>query len=943
MFKTLKGRTALAAALLAGIGIVLVTSLQSNLSERSVIASTVLQHEAYTARVAGEIDGRLRLARASLSEFAANVPGNQLRDSGTLHYYLTSRVGIQQAFESIAVYDIDGKMIASRPSIPTTSIAGEPWFAASLRKAVVGPPTRSRLSQDPVVELTYRVYDEAGQLRGVAVGTMPINHEQLFSAAARDTSRGHFVLVTRDATVVLHPDPKMVGQPIDALGPATAIIRGGLQATAHSVAGPDSHGVRSLYAFHPISSADWTLVGVVSNEEAYASLDRLSRQMLLAGGLLALLLIPAMWVLVARMLLPLDELRREMRRLKDGGDVTAPRLEGRGVTKELQLVAEEFAGMAAARHNAEVSLQQEKDRADVTLQSIGDAVLATDREGRVTAMNKAAERLTGWTLQEAMGRPFADVVVVCDEASAKPLPDMAAAAMRDGEIVSLPQAVLRARNGELLPIDNSAAPIRSASGVVDGAVVVLRNVAVERAATQELNWRANHDAMTGLMNRIAYENALERLVEAMQDGDEHSVIMIDLDKFKIVNDTCGHAAGDELLKQLARLFLSLTRKSDLVVRLGGDEFAVLMVQCPGDKALQLAEKLRRAVAEWRFEWEGQTFRVGASIGVVSVDRSFADATAVQKAADMACYMAKRTGRNRICVHSSDNHAVGEVRLQMQQVARIQDAIDAGRLRLYGQTIRAVDERHEKGLHFEVLLRMLDDTGKLVAPGDFLPAAERYGLMDQIDRWVIEHTIEMCARRFAPGRWDELDTASVNLSALSLRDAGIAGFIIDALQRHGMPARCLCMEITETAMLESLSMVRELLQELRASGVRIALDDFGVGMTSLSQLRELPVDVLKIDGSFVRGIHGDSLNSDIVDAIQRIARRLDMQTVAECVEETSELEHLRSLGVHHVQGYLLARPAPLGSVIGAVEQEPEPQPIEREPAPAARSTESMPMA
>jgi diguanylate cyclase (GGDEF)-like protein/PAS domain S-box-containing protein len=915
LLKTLKGRTALAAAVLAGIGIALVTSLQSSLSERSVVASTVQQHEAYTSRVASEIDSRLRVSRASLSEFAANIPGAQLKNADTLHYYLTSRAGIQQNFESIAVYDTEGRIIASRPSMPGANISEEAWFKASLKRAVVGPPMKSRLTKEPVVPLTYRVYDEHGKLRGVAVGTLVINHEQLFSATAQDTGRGHFVLVTREGRVVLHPDPKMVGLYLDGLGPATATIRAGLDGDGKPRVGPDSNNVRSLYAFQKISSADWTMVGVVSNEEAYASLERLSRQMLLAGALLALLLIPAMWMLVARMLLPLDELRREMRRLKEGGEVLEPQnLPGRA-TQELQQVAEEFAGMAVARRSAESALQQEKERAEVTLQSIGDAVVATDRGGRITAMNRAAETLTGWTFIDAAGSPFGDIVKARDENTGDALPNLAETAMRDGGVVSVQQAVLLTKSGTLLPIDNSAAPIHSASGVIDGAVVVLRNVAVERAAAQELRWRANHDAMTGLTNRAAYESALSRLFETMEEDDHHSIVMIDLDKFKIVNDTCGHAAGDELLRQLAKMLQSLTRKTDVVARLGGDEFAVLMYKCASDNAMLLAEKLRRGISEWRFNWEDQTFRVGASIGVVAVDKTFTDATAAQKAADMACYMAKRTGRNRICVHSNDNQAMEAVRTQMHQVSRIQEAIDADRLLLYAQPIGSLDPLHSHGLHFEVLLRMQDENGKLVPPGEFLPAAERYGLMDQLDRWVIEHTIVDCVKRFGPDRWDELDTASVNMSALSLRDMSIVDFIIDALRRHGMPPRCLCMEITETAVLESLSVTRELLQALRMSGVRVALDDFGVGMTSLSQLRELPVDVLKIDGSFIRNIHNDPLNAQIVDSIQKLSGLLDMQTVAECVEEQVELEHLKKLGVTYVQGWLLARPAPLAKVIG----------------------------
>jgi diguanylate cyclase (GGDEF)-like protein/PAS domain S-box-containing protein len=921
LLQTLKGRTALAAALLAGGGIAAVTSLQSNLSQRSVIASTQVQHENHTSRVAGDIDSRLRLARSSLSEFAANIPGSQIDDPGTLQYYLTSRVGIQQAFESIAVYGIDGRLIASRPSMPPLSVAPEPWFVASLRAAAtIGEPMLSRFSNEPVVPLTYRVHDEAGLLRGVAVGTLPISHEQLLSGAARDAGSGHFILLTREERVVLHPDLRRVGQGVDELGLEAAPIRAGLKAPTGAIPGPDHRGVRSLYAFRPVPAAGWTLVGVVSNEEAYASLDRLSRQMLLAGGLLALLLIPAMWALVARMLRPLDGLRREMRCLRDGGDLEPQRVMRAG-TEELRQVVDEFAAMAVARRGAEQALQQEKERAEVTLQSIADAVVATDRQGRIAAMNVAAERLTGWRAAEALGRSFAEVVHACDEATGDPLPDLCARAMEDNRTISVAHAVLRDKQGALVAIDNSASPIHSGTGAIDGAVVVFRNVAVARAAAHELSWRASHDVMTGLVNRTAYEQALATLFVTAQGGGEHSVIMLDLDQFKIVNDSCGHAAGDELLRQLAAVLVQQARKSDLVARLGGDEFAVLMYQCSSDNALRLAEKLRRAVADWRFCWEGQTFRVGASIGVVALDASFANATEVQKAADMACYMAKRTGRNRICVHTRDDRAVETVRLQMQQVSRVQEAIDGGRLRLYAQPIQSLDGAAGARLHFEVLVRLLDESGELVPPGAFLPAAERYGLMDQLDRWVVQHTVEACARRFAPNRWHELDTVAINLSAVTLRDASIGDFITGMLQQHGMPARCVCVEITETAAMEGLEALRRLLQRLRAEGMRVALDDFGVGMTSLSQLRDLPVDVLKIDGSFIKNIDSDALNSEMVDAIQRIATRLGMRTVAECVENTDELAHLRRLGVHWVQGYLLARPAPLAEVIGLADGAP----------------------
>ncbi|HET7866151.1 MAG TPA: EAL domain-containing protein, partial [Burkholderiaceae bacterium] len=814
------------------------------------------------------------------------------------------------------VYGIDGQLIASRPAVPNTSVAQEEWFTNTLsRGAAIGLPVMSRTRNEWVVPMTYKVHDEAGRLRAIVVGTLPLNHEQFLNATARETFSRHFVLLTPEGRIMMHPQPGMIGQPLDTLGPAAQTLRAGLQHMGTSLPGIGYTGAPSLYTFRPVPAAGWVMAGVVGKEEAHASAFPLARQMLLAGSVIALLLIPAMWALVSRMLRPLDDLRRAMRELKQGWQVAPQHTLAANAAQELRQLAEEFEGMAMERKTAELALQREKERAEVTLQSIGDAVIATDREGAITAMNTAAERLTQWPLAQALGRTFAEVVVACEEGTGQPLPDLARWAIREGRMVSMLQAVLYQKDTTMLPIDSSAAPIHTAEGGIDGAVIVVRNLAAERAAAQELKWHTDHDVLTGLANRGAYELALAQLFKSRRDGDEHSVIMMDLDQFKIVNDTCGHAAGDELLKQLAALFLRYTRKTDLVARLGGDEFAVIMYQCPSDNAMRLAETLRRAVADWRFQWRGQNFRLGVSIGVVSVDDSFTEAAEVEKAADMACFMAKRTGRNRICVHSSANQAVDTMRSHMQLVSRIQEALDENRLRLHGQAIRPLEGDAEHGIHFEVLVRMVDEAGKMVSPGEFLPAAERFGLMDQIDRWVLRHTVETCARRFGNGRWHELDTVSVNFCATTLRDRSIADYIMETLSRHGMPPHCLCMEITETAALENLDAVRTLLNGLRSSGVRVALDDFGVGMTSLSQMRDLPVDVLKIDGSFVKNIHHDAVNSEMVDAIQRIASRLAMKTVAECVERPEEMEHLRMLGVHFVQGYLLARPAPLDAVLG----------------------------
>ncbi len=923
MFRTLKGRVALAAACLIAIGIALATSLQSHFSERNVLSSIMAQHEALTQHAALEIDEKLRFARGTLAHLSRSIPEQALSDPAALGGYLRALAALRSLFHSIVVFDLDGRVVAATPAMDaqqrSASVADRDWFKASLAHGgvpVISAPLVSRLSGYPLVVTTFPVFDDVGILRAVIVGSLRLDQDHLLRSVARVAigQSGYFILLSGDGGIVVHPDSRFVARHVDALGALAEPIMRAIAQRRGALAAVDPAGGRSLLAFHPVGIADWVLVGIQPDHEALASLDRLSRTMILTGGLLAILLIPVMWWVVSRMLRPLDEMRVQIRNVAAGREPDGGPEVG-GWAAELRQVAREFADMMKARRAAEAALLEEKERAEVTLQSIGDGVITTDREGRIRSMNPVAELLTAWRLDAARGRPFAEVFTAQNEETNQPIPDMAMRAMRDDTIIDQPHSiVLHAKDGRLIPVDHSAAPIHDADGAVDGAVVVFRDVARERATVQELNWRASHDTMTGLANRAAYESALERLFATHQDGEQHAVLMIDVDQFKIVNDTSGHAAGDELLRRLARLCSERARKSDVVARLGGDEFAVIMYHCPGEKALRLAEELRRDVAAFRFVWDAHTYRVGVSIGLVAVDRSYESANEVQKAADMACYMAKRGGRNRICVHSRDNRQLEVMRSEMHAVSRIHSAIEEDRLRLYAQSIVPIGGRAEEGMHFEVLLRMVDESGLLIPPGAFLPAAERYGLMDELDRWVISHAAAACARRFGPDQWHLLQTVAINLSPTTLREESIGPYIIEQLQHHGVPLRCVCFEVTESAAVENLDTVCTLMNDLRAKGVRFALDDFGVGMTSLAQLRDLPVDVLKIDGSFIGNIGKDRVNGSMVYAIQNIARLLSMKTIAERVESEEELAHLEALGVNYAQGYLLARPQPIEDML-----------------------------
>ena len=924
MLHSLKGRVALAAAIVIALGVAIATALQSYLSRQAAFDAIVGQHQAYTARVAADIDERLRLARLALTEIAAKLPADLLHARNEVEHYLTTRVGFEPLFQTLTVVSMEGQLVAAVPALSAdrqmVELKDRPWFRKFLAEGgnpVVSPPFISRLRDFPVVVITVPIQDAAGALRGVLVGSLRLDRENLLYSVSRTHigRSGYFVLATRDGTIVLHPDSTLVARSIDALGPAKAMIERALAEERGGFIGPDAQGARSLYSFHPVQQSDWMLIGIQPQDEALASVERLSDGMLLSGALLALLLVPAIWIVVAVLLRPLDHMRAQLAAIREGRPLDL-RADLSGWSKEFSQVAGEFADIVRARRMAEQALRYEKERADAALRSVGDAVIITDRSGRVTSMNPAAERLTGWRDEEARGQPFGTVFQALHEQTGEPLENIAMRAMHANAAISPSDTTaLRARDGRMVPVNDTAVPIHDPSGAVDGAVVVFRDLANERATAAELNWRARHDVMTGLTNRLAYEIALERLCRERRPGEQHAVLMLNLNQFKIVNDTCGYAAGDELLRRVARIVASRARKSDLVARLGGDEFALIMYHCPPEKALRIAEALHQDILNLRFVWEDKTYRVGASIGLVAVDDSYPDAQAVQQAADIACYMAKRDPRH-LCLHSHGDHKLQSLRTEMQTVSRIHAAIEQDRLQLYAQRIMPISGGGD-ALHFEVLVRMIDEEGQLVPPGEFLPAAERYGLMDQIDRWVIAHALAACARHFGPDRWSRLDTVAINLSPLSLQDPSIVDYLLEQLERHGVPPRCVCIEVTETAAIENLEALRKLMESLRARGLRFALDDFGVGMTSLAQLRDLPVDILKIDGSFVTGIANDRVNGSMVYAIPNIARLLSMKTVAERVESEEELAHLEAIGVDYAQGYLLARPEPLEGVLRAV--------------------------
>ena len=561
------------------------------------------------------------------------------------------------------------------------------------------------------------------------------------------------------------------------------------------------------------------------------------------------------------------------------------------------------------RFQAEHALHAEKERAQVTLRSIGEGVISTDAEGRIEFLNPAAEAFTGWTLAEARGRALGQVFRVLDESTGEPSSSAFDQCRDSGETVRSQDDVnLVSRGNRHYAIQQSIAPIRGLSEQVLGYVVVFSDMTEARQLAKRLSFQATHDSLTGLVNRLEFEQRLDSLLAAGAElGAEHAVCFLDLDHFKVVNDTCGHLAGDELLRRVAETLRSRVRRHDTVARLGGDEFGILMEHCSLREATRVARVLRAAVAELRFGWGPRVFRVGASIGVTAVTAGSASRSAVLRAADSACYAAKEAGRDRVRIYDGADSAMLRRHGDMEWLSRLQHALQADRFQFWSQPIRpllAGSAEAGQGAQFELLLRMQDEDGALVSPTVFLPAAERYGMATAIDRWVVTNALGWL--RDHPALLQDLFLCNINLSGRSLTDEDFLAHTLRALSHTRVPANKLCFEITETSAIANLAAATDFISRLHAQGCSFALDDFGSGLSSFGYLRNLPVDFVKIDGSLVCSMLADPTNSAMVTSITQIGRAMGKRIVAEWVEDAPTLQHLASLGVHYGQGNGIAQ-------------------------------------
>lgn len=560
------------------------------------------------------------------------------------------------------------------------------------------------------------------------------------------------------------------------------------------------------------------------------------------------------------------------------------------------------------RHLTE-ALEEEKERLRITLRSIGDGVICTDAAGIVTFINPVGEQLTGWPGGTALKRPVDVVFRLAEETGDERFEDIVTLCLGRLERVSREEGrLLVGRGGARIDVKASASPVRTASGEVLGTVVVFQDVTRARTLQKELAQMASHDALTGLKNRSSFEQALgDHCRATVATGGGHALCFLDLDRFKIINDTAGHAAGDVLLREVGRVIREQMRRHDLIARLGGDEFGILLIDCELEDARGIAERLLERIGRMRFTWDGRIYEVGASIGIARLDRETPLAADVMSRADVACYAAKAAGRNRVSLYHPSKGDARRHHHELHTAAGIRAALDADRFVVHAQEIRDLRPSGHLQRHCELLVRMRDEEGNLLSPGAFIPAAERYGLMASIDRWMVRQVLHRFgAAILAVPRL----SVSINLSANSLEEPDLVDFLDAELQHSALPPHRIRFEITETSLINNLTHAAKLVANLRASGYAIMLDDFGAGVSSFAYLEHFPADYLKIDGGFVRKLKENPVDRAIVESINDIGHKIGAVTIAEFVENAETLDILREIGIDMAQGYHIARPVPL---------------------------------
>ena len=563
------------------------------------------------------------------------------------------------------------------------------------------------------------------------------------------------------------------------------------------------------------------------------------------------------------------------------------------------------------------ALYREKEQAFVTLSSIADGIITTDRAGTITYMNPTAERLSGWRTTEALGQPLSTVLPLVSETTRQPIEDIPMRCLREDRTVDLiGDVVLVRRDGTEVPVGDSAAPLRDRNGATIGVVMVFHDVTERRRTIHTLTHEASHDSLTGLINRLEFERCVGQARAQAELGEVHALCYLDLDGFKLINDTAGHEAGDELLKAISRLAHDRIRSRDTVARLGGDEFGVLLEHCELAKAVEIATDLQQAIADLDFTWQGEAFPVGASVGVVPITETSGRTADLLRAADAACYAAKEAGGSQVQVGREVANGTAHV-AENRRVQRLTRALEEGGFELLVQPLMFLGSDTRPVPRCEILLRLPDERGGVEMPEAFLPHAARYRLLPAIDRWVVKQTIARLAAWSHDHPECEIPICSINLSVSSLGDRDLVPAVQEYLAEYRLPAEALNFEIGEAALGNFAQLVR-LISELRTAGCGVGLEEFGSGLSSFAHLKAVLVDYVKIGGHYVRSVAGDPVYRTLVGAVNEVGRHMGITVMADEVDDEDTLERLRELGVAYAQGNAVAPSVPLIRLDGTVD-------------------------
>ncbi len=562
------------------------------------------------------------------------------------------------------------------------------------------------------------------------------------------------------------------------------------------------------------------------------------------------------------------------------------------------------------RLETELRLRASEQRFKALYEKNPAMLFTIDDEGMILSANTFGAHQLGYEPEELTGRSILDLCHRDDRVAVmRQLQSIISTA--DEDQVYRWEIRLLGRDDKPIWV-RSTARLSGSLGTISSILLVCEDISETYQLSRKLSYQASHDRLTGLYNRHEFELRLQQLLNrGNEDSVGHALFYLDLDQFKIINDTCGHGAGDELLRQVGHRLKQAIRQHDCLARLGGDEFGILMEDCPPDQAREAGETLTRSLQDFVFNWSGKQFSTSASIGMVLVDQGDHSVPDLLRKADSACYMAKDSGRNRVHLYHDDDKALADLSGQMQWVPRIEQALSESRLQLNMQPIVALHQDQAQGLHCEILLRMLGDDGKTISPGEFLPAAERYNLIHRLDRWVLSQTMEWLSS--SAEILANVAIVGINLSGQSVGDERLLNYILQHIDRYAIPPGKLCFEVTETAAIANLENATHFIGVLRDKGCRFALDDFGSGLSSFSYLKNLPVDFLKIDGVFIKDMVRNSIDCAMVKSINEIAHIMGKQTIAEFVEDEATYVTLKKMGIDYAQGYGIGIPRPLDSI------------------------------